>query len=162
MVSMDRCGLVPVKKNTPYFLIWICLIFPEHPLLLHQPHTPLRLVPRWKCVPLSALKRCNLMFAQNGCGVIQDGDVDNNHGSVVALLKRNDDLASALNQSDFAETFAQVVHSIRLLLLLLLPLLLLLLLHLPQELLLNIGDIRKREIGISNCFPQLLSCFPSQ
>ena len=81
----------------------------------------------------------------------------------MALLKHNDDLASALNQSDFAETFAQVVHSVHLLLLLLLlPLLLLLLLHLPQELLLNIGDIRKREIGVSNCFPQLLSCFPSQ
>ena len=102
------------------------------------------------------------MFAQNGCGVIQDGDVDNNHGSVVALLKRKDDLASALNQSDFAETFAQVVHSVHLLLLLLLlPLLLLLLLDLPQELLLDIGDISKWKVGVSNCFSQLLPCFPS-
>ena len=79
---------------------------------------------------------------------------------VTTLLKRNVDLASALNQSDFAETFAQVVHSVCLLLLLLLPLLLLLLLYLPQELLLNVGDIREQEIGVSNCFSQLLPCFP--
>ena len=81
---------------------------------------------------------------------------------VTTLLKRNVDLASALNQSDFAETFAQVVHSVRLLLLLLLlPLLLLLLLYLAQELLLNIGDVREREIGVANCFSQLLPRFSS-
>ena len=81
---------------------------------------------------------------------------------VTTLLKRNVDLASALNQSDFAETFAQVVHSVRLLLLLLLlPLLLLLLLYLAQELLLNIGDVREREIGVANYFSQLLPRFSS-
>ena len=82
---------------------------------------------------------------------------------MVKMLKHKDDLSSVLNQSNFAETFAQVVHSVRLLLLLLLllPLLLLLLLHLPQELLLDIGDISKWKVGVSNCFSQLLSCFPS-
>ena len=82
---------------------------------------------------------------------------------LMTLLKRKEYLASALNQSNFAETFAQVVHSVRLLLLLLLllPLLLLLLLYLAQELLLNIGDVSEREIGVSNCFPQLLPCFSS-
>ena len=83
---------------------------------------------------------------------------------VMTFFKRKEYLASALNQSNFAETFTQVVHSVRLLLLLLLlllPLLLLLLLYLAQELLLNIGDVSEREIGVSNCFPQLLPCFSS-
>ena len=74
----------------------------------------------------------------------------------------DDHLASALNQSNFSKAFPQFVHTGRLLLLLLLlPLLLLLLLDLPQELLLDIGDISKWKVGVSNCFSQLLPCFPS-
>ena len=75
----------------------------------------------------------------------------------------DDHLASALNQSNFSEAFPQFVHTSRLLLLLLLlPLLLLLLLDLPQELLLDIGYISKWKVGVSNCFSQLLPCFPSR
>ena len=128
------------------FQNWICSIFPQHPLFLHQSHASLWFVARWQSIP-STFHRSHLSCCN------QDYDLED---------VSDDHLASALNQSNFSEAFPQLVHTSRLLLLLLLlPLLLLLLLDLPQELLLDIGDISKWKVGVSNCFSQLLPCFPS-